>query len=346
MTIIRAGFPNFPRLVLAKSPMTPPGDPKVGGAPVIFSAQATLKVGKSAVLNAQTLQSGFRTGYFIDEIRISMTTEPMIAGLGGNGDNCTGLAGVVRIKFQTGAYVFSADAVPVGLLAPYFGNDYGRHLAGTVGADPTNRSYSTVRWALPKPLYMPAGDVVLANVELATNSLLTTMFGAEDAVKVTVTYVGRIIPQGFGAKVRNVPWLAWWSKDHSTAYADAQTRLRNPFAIPVHVQRFTQRTYRGYYDAIAPEDTYWKEVSSIGQLYNTNDGYETIKIADSRGYAITNKFVPVGDVFDVSRHAWTFGRELTPREQFDMQMTSQGTLVANTSLTTNVGVVGYRSEAP
>lgn len=336
MTTIRPGFPHFPKLILGKSPIHNPRNPKLAGAPVVFSAQTTLTSGKSAVLNAQTLQSGFRTGYFIDEIRVSMFTEPFA---GATNSGITGLSGLVSILFQTGKYYFSTDAVPVGLLAPMFGQDYGRaQVNASVTSD--NRNFAAVRWMLPKPLFMPAGDVVLANVSLATLALL-----GSTGVTVTVTYVGRLVPQGYIAKSREVPWLAWWTKDMATSYADSTTKFRNPFKKPAHVQRFTQRTYIS--KAANPLAQY-NEASALGQIASTADPYETIKINDSRGYAITNKFVAIGDVFDPSRHAWTFGRELSSREQFNMQMTTVniGAIGAGFSYITNIGLVGYRSEAP
>ena len=231
-------FPRFPIKVFGRNPTTTYPKPKVGGAPVVFSAQTTLAPGKAAVLNAQTLQSGFRTSYFIDEIRIAMHTSKISTVSSAQG--ITGLSGLVSILFQTGKYQFSKTAVPVGLLAPLFGQDYGNV---AMGGAANYRSFASVRWMLPKPLFMPAGDVVLATVNLDALALLTTLFSGEPCVTVTVTYVGRLVPQGYIAQQRDVPWLAWWTKNASTAYAEAQTNLRNPFMIPAHVQRFTQRTY-------------------------------------------------------------------------------------------------------
>jgi hypothetical protein len=343
VTIIRPNMARFPRLVLGQSPVTNhPRHPKVGGAPVVFSAQTILAAGKATVLNAQTLQSGFRTAYFIDEIRISMITEEYEGGATDIGGALTGLSGLVSILFQTGSFQFSMDAVPVGLCAPLFGQDFGTVNVG----DGKTRDYSTVRWMLPKPLFMPAGDVVLANVALADNAILTGYFSAEPCVTITVTYVGRLIPQGYEARSRDIPWLAWWTKNTSESYKESSTRLRNPFLVPAHVQRFTQRTYQQFENA-DPTIQHYKEESVTGQkAIDNSTAYETIKISDSRGYSIVPRFYPVGDVFDVSRHAWTFGRELTPREQFDMAMTTVGTdAVAGTDHITNVGLVGYRSEA-
>lgn len=341
-TLVIPTTPQFPIETLAPNTVTVQyANAKLGGAPVVFSAETTLANGKTAVLNAQTLQSGFRTSYFIDEIRISMYTEKFTSATPLPSNLLTGLSGLVSILFQTGKYMFSKEAIPVGIMAPVFGADFGNIPCGNTDQ---YRSFSSVRWMLPKPLFMPAGDVILANVSLATNSILAALFSTTPCVTVTVTYVGRIIPQGFVAQSREVPWLAYWSRNASTLFDSATTRFRNPFTVPAHVQRFTQRTYK--FVSSAPAE--YAEVSAEAQIYDSTTPYQEISITDSRGYFITNKFFPIGDVFDASRHAWTFGRQLSPREQFNMQAKTENLsgMPANTDYITNIGLVGYRSEAP
>lgn len=336
--IFRKAMPGFPSVVLAQNPTTNhPKNKKLGGAPVVFSAQTTLRTGQSAVLNAQTLQSGFRTPYFIDEIRISLLSSQFTTAA-----TLTGLSGLVSVLFQTGSYMFSNDAVPVGLLAPIFGTDYGTVMvSNNGGVGDAVRGSSTVRWMLPKPLFMPAGDVVLANVSLNDSALgiLNTLFTNDPAVRVTITYVGRLVPQGFEVSHRAVPWLAWWTKSLNEEYKTANTRLRNPFVNPAHVQRFTSRTYES---SIAS----YNEVPLAAQA-PTSAAYESIHISDSRGYQITNTRVPIGHVFDTARHAWTFGRELGPREQFNMEMVTENFSGGefDPDYITNVGLVGYRKES-
>lgn len=336
--IIRSAFPAFPLKHLDKNPVTKGGSRpgRSGGAPVVFSAQGSFAPGVNGVLNAQTLQSGFRTPYFIDEIRIGMKTTALDPDTAGYFE---ALTDAFRIRFQTGSHAFSNDFVPVGLMAPYFSSvDYG--WVETEAAAPLMQAYASVRWILPRPLYMPAGDVVLANVELNDRTgLLATLFGTEVAASITVTYVGRVVAQGFVEnEPRCVPWLAWWTKGSDTSFAESQTRLRNPFLVPAHVQRFTSRTY---FNANTPR---YFEVPRLFQFPGALAHHE-VRIDDSRGYAIVSKFAPIGSVFDAARHAWTFGRELTPREQFNMQMRTTGTLPENGTFYTNIGLVGYREES-
>lgn len=352
--IIRPNLPAFPKPVLAKNPVTDAYAKKVvGGAPVAFSAQAELQPGKSVVLNAQTLQSGFRTPYFIDEIRISMYTAPFNTSDQFNTNAFTGLSDVIRVLFQTGSFMFSADPVPVGLMAPIFSPfDYGEAEQEVQALTDANlgRCFSSVRWLLPKPLWMPAGDVVLANVTFNdTDKVFSTVFGTQP-VTVIVTYIGRLVPQGYVSTSRDIPWLAWMSKRATTAWASSQTRFRNPFLVPAHVQRFTSRTYWSEYRAGHPTECRLTEMTQVGQVPSMVVPFQEITLDDSRGYSIVSKYTPIGEVFDATRKVWTFGRELTSREQFNLQMRNGSfggvtpRLPANTDLITNVGVVGYRTE--
>lgn len=354
-TFTRRSFPKPPVKALATNPVTDAyAKAAVGGAPVAFSAQTGLAPNKSAVLNAQTLQSGFRTPYFVDEIRISLSTntyersplDPV---------QLTGLTNAVSVLFQTGDKMFSSDYVPVGLLGPVFSPmDYGEVEVGS-GEQAAFQAYATVRWALPKPLYMPAGDVVLANVALNDpDGVFTTIFGADTpCVNVTVTYVGRLIPAGFVSPTRHVPWVAWFRKRASEKWASSQTRFRNPFLVSAHVQRFISRTYFTQFNQNDPTEEYLVELWQEGQLPSTTVPFQEVLVSDSRGYSIVSKYAPIGEVFDSTRKVWTFGRELTSREQFNMEVRN-GSVdpgipppmpTTNTDYITNIGLIGYREEA-
>jgi hypothetical protein len=75
--------------------------------------------------------------------------------------------------------------------------------------------------------------------------------------------------------------------------------------------------------------------------------YPEVQLFDSLGYAIVPSYTPVNDVFDGMRAAWTFGRTLGPREQFDLQMRKAGGnlgVTGGVDYWTQVGVVGFREE--
>ena len=299
----------------------------MGGAPVAFSAQtlASIEVGTNTPLNVGTLQLGFRSGYWIDEIRMGAWTNQL-----GGVTSLNGVGGVVAFQFQTGTKQFSKNAVPMGLYAPVFSqNDFGD--AQTAGAG-TYVSFSRVRWKLPKPLFMNPGDAIQCNVFNRSTVL------SNKPINASVTYIGRALAQGAQPPIsRQVPWIGWFEKDSNLAYAECTNELQNPFTSRLIVERFTSRTYRS--------TTGETPVSSLmlSQLPNAaGDGYCEVRLEDSLGYAIVPQFAPIGAVFDTSRHAWTFSRTMGPREQFNLSMRNAGTVT--TRFFSQVAMIGYRDE--
>jgi hypothetical protein len=303
----------------------------MGGAPVAFSAQTTAAVapGANTPLNVGTLQLGFRSGYWVDEIRMNAW-----ATGGGLTPSNNGLAAFTSFHFQTGTKAFSKGAVPMGLYAPIFSQfDYGAEQTVSPGG---YISFARTRWKLPKPLFMNPGDAIQCSVFVG-NTFLTNAQNL--SVNASVTYIGRALAQGAKPPVsRQVPWLGWFQKDSDTAFASCTNELQNPFTSRLIVQRFTSRTF------VNAAGTAFGEQQSAAQLQNgANDPYCEMHLDDSLGYQIVPKFHGVGMVFDTSRHAWTFSRTMGPREQFNLQLRNAGGAIVR-KFQTQVGMVGYRDE--
>ncbi len=346
---------NFPKMTRANTGLGP--NPIVGGkgglrggsggAPISFTASAQgLVSGQSIMLDTGTLQSGFRTPYFIDEIRMQIVSDeydqgPDVGMVGTWG----GIGGNLRVQFQTGNRQFSKKPVPMGLYAPVFSpEDFGSLPAGLNGVTPTLRSYCNVRWPLPKPLWMAPGDVIQAVFDYLP---LNQLGAPQPDVTVNVTYVGRTIAPGTAAPdTRQIPWVSFFEKLSDDAYLTTTEEFRNPFTYPMIVQRFTERTY-----SEAPAIGGLEEQLSNGQLpamLDSNNQFISMKLEDSLGYAIVKDFAPVGLVFDTSRHAWTFSRSLGAREQFNLTLRTDdvngAAAVPGPGWHTLVGMVGYRDE--
>ena len=310
-----------------------------GGAPIAFTASAPLASGQSITMDTGTLQSGFRTPYLIDEIRIQVVTAVFAsASLA-----WTGIGGNLRAKFQTGNRQFSKLPVPIGNYAPVFSHlDFGSAASGVNEAGAAvGRGYSYVRWPLPKPLWMAPGDVIQAVFEYLPLGV------AGPDVTINVTYVGRTIAPGTPAPdKRQIPWVSFFKYESNEGYKSTTDEFRNPFTYPMIVQRFTERTFRK--DETASDS---REEMSRGQTpatLNLSSQFVSMRLYDSLGYAIVKEFAPIGLVFDTSRHAWTFSRSLGAREQFDLTLrTDDVNGVATTPVGgwhTMVGMVGYRDE--
>lgn len=297
-----------------------------GGAPVVLSAVIKTPPGggQVQVFDAQTLQPGFRTPYWIDEIRMAMTT---FGGADAFGSN-------IDFRFQAGNLALSKDYVPMLLHAPRFGGD-------GINDSPTNRALTESRWPLPKPLYMGAGDVLLASMR---NRLSVAQNASTPIEAVYLTYVGRLASPGTPPPAsRQVPWLAYTSQlaTANNVYAQVGDTFRNPFNKTLWVQRFTARCLNTMNAAFDDQSEQIDGPSAAGGSI-----WPEVKIYDSMGYAIVPDWTPTNDVFDFDRRAWTFGRTLGPREQFDVQLRSSATgVVTGTGMRTYIGMVGFREEA-
>jgi len=344
-----------PNAELARNPVNAGLRGDFGGAPVVFSASLTdLKPDTSYNAALQTLQPGFRTPYWIDEIRVTAESRINAAEYDSGAVSFTGLAGCIEAKFQTGHFAFSRYPMPVGLYAPRWSRlDSGVAVngSGLASGDSVLRGYATVRWPLPKPLFMPAGDALQCLIQYQGYTPLSAYDGGSgfNIDRVNITYVGRLAAPGTPApQVRHVPWVSWFQKNATTAYAQTNDEFRNPFSDKHwYVQRFTSRSY---YEGnlILPATTLYRfdEIAVPEEAPVAFPSGVQARLIDSLGYSIVPNYTPVNDVFDGTRAAWTFGRTLGPREQFDLQLQSL-TPAANTNRTgyTQVGVVGFREES-
>lgn len=322
----------------------------LGGAPVALFSETTapLTSGVVQVLPIKTLQLGFRAAYLIDEIRMVAYTEAALTSA-----NSRGLAGSIAAKFETGAHAFSGGVdtalngfssgyIPLGAYAPKwdFGilsnseNDvvYG----GVSGGVDIYRSFARVRWPLPKPLWMGPGDVLRCSVQRHP-----TFDAGLPNVNVQVSYIGRVVAPGAPPPaLRQVPWVSYMQKLSSDAVASSNQEFRNPFTRPFMVQRLTYRTFR---QIAAPAS--FTELLDINQTPAlTPSYYESVLLEDSLGYQVTRDYVPVGHVFDMYRHAWTFSRPIGPKEQFNVKFQRSLAPSEGTTFVNYLGMVGYRDE--
>jgi hypothetical protein len=301
-------------------------------------------VGGSVVLDSQALQSGYRTPYWIDEIRMQvyMTNAGALGSI-------QGVSKAVSFQFRTGSYAFSLTPIPMGLYAPiYYGFERTANPDEDLYAqysDNTVRRGCDARWVLPKPLWMEPGDVIQCFVQrdptIASDGSL--------AFSGDVAYVGRACAPGARAPIaRYVPWAAYFSYPFADAsYRQTTTEFRNPFNKPLMIHRLIGKTGDGGADGgnyLLPRLT-----GGVNLQYmlpaSGNDAYTAIRISDSLGYAIVPTFTPVGNVFDTERNTWTFSRPIGPREQLDMQFRREGTDNPVAGYTFDVSMLAYREEA-
>jgi hypothetical protein len=315
-------------------------------APVSYTSEVTgLGAGETLPLPQASLQSGFNTPYFIDEIRFTAYTGTY-TGIDLAGD----ISGMIGFQLSASSYAFSRGGfgqtsfVPMILYAPTYSSAASttngplyESMRQAVSAT-ENRRYVTRRWVLPKPLFMPAGDTILA----AVNRVAAIGTDIPD-ITAQVTVIGRALPPNTPTPAkRQIPFVGYYVHPSTATYSEGNFQLLNPFKSDWNVQRMV----------IATRTTAANGFSTGAGFLESPDGttrYASIKLTDSLGYKITGSsaggFVPIADVASRNNDSvWTFSRPLPPNEQYNAAFQITTGTITNTVFDVLFSMVGYRDE--
>lgn len=306
------------------------------GAPVSFSSHGSgLLPGQNLVMNMTGLQNGYRTPYFIDEIRMQAFIETATTL---NNELIPDAA--VSFQFRVGQHAFSQAPVPMIMHQPMYAAVSGGQ--GSKYAGNLFKVFGNARWILARPLLMMPGDAIQAS---AFRDAVAFAGNGTIPFSVDVAYVGRAMAPGASTpNLRHVPWIASFTHSFTNLWSHTGTEFRNPFLDRrLNVHRFVGRPLSNANTAGAAAGGF-PSFSRFFMLPDpSNTKYASINITDSQGYKITDRYVPVGQVFDTERCTWTFNRPLGPREQYNMQFQTNGSVDA-TSVQFCVAMHGYRDE--
>lgn len=309
----------------AQAPGTGPNPISRVGAPISLTSElngsTAVIAGRSAVFDVQTLQPGLRVPYWIDEVRISIgyLTDP---------GNATSMPAALRFQFNTGNHAVSKRPIPSMLYSQVYG--YDEFVQGNRITATTTRLFYNFRWLLPKPLFMPIGDVLQCLVERDA-----TIAASQVLNSVSLNYLGRACAPGEEPPpVRHVPWVAYYKHPYTSTASQTTDEFRNPTLKPLMIQRLIAR----YTDA----DGQIVDVNSgLGGLPSSTTRYVAATIKDSMGYDVVAQMTPLGAIIDPSRCAWTYNRALEAREQLSMAFQTFGT---TSNYEAYVSMVGSREE--
>ena len=312
-------------------------------APVSYTSQVTgLSAGQSLPFPQVSLQSGFNTPYLIDEIRFTAYTESYTTAAITVGD----LAAIVSYNLHAGPYMFSqggfgqAAYVPMMLYAPTYSGAAQYENVSQLLTATTSRKFTTRRWVLPKPLYMPPGDTIMASVHRTSN-----IGTAIPNITAQITIIGRALPPSTPPPaLRQVPYVGYYVHPSTATYSEANFQLQNPFNSTWNVQRLILGTRNNVQadSGLATGAGFYEDPTGVVR-------YASLKITDSMGYKVTGSsgggFIPLADIAAVQRDsAWTFSRPVPPEEQFNVATQITPGSGTNTAFDVLMSFVGYRDE--
>jgi|CXWL01.1.fsa_nt_gi hypothetical protein len=311
---------------------TPPfTDQYAGGIPILLSSSLDLASGATGIPPLQSLQSPFREAMMIDSVKF------LVRGLLPSASPTTGynFAGMVRTRFKMGRIELSHDFIPVGMYGPAIQDPTAtgtppEATQATFAEDGGGVTYtlSHFRWILPRPLYVPAGSVLVPSIQ----RILDDGFPGT-TLTIDVSYSGRRLAQDPLPKEIDVPYVALFAPPETvpgvaTSASSADINLVNPFLVPLHVQRLMGRIMNR---------------TTSPNLFDQLGGAVQVLMKDSYGQNMVRDFLPWNMVYDVNRRAWTINQVLKPKERYYASITGM-TATATQFSSAFISMIGYRKE--
>lgn len=312
------------------------------GTPISLTASGTIKNGSVGGVNADALVSPYGLPMEIHEIKwmLSAPTNVVI----GAGMGCNLELGDFKI---TNGYV-PINAFCRSILVTPFGGDFVDFSMSTFNGEeiPTVPSFASFVWRLQRPIFVPAGSVLLPKFQ--HQNLIP------DDISIQITYSGVTLPATYRPKKLVLPWVAYWTAD-GVVYNAASVQLSlendlvNPWDEPLHVQRFVGRiNYSGNISSVPPSERFTMGLNATGNgLAEMIGKYFTLQMTHSSGANIIQSPTKFESVFYSSRRAWDINVTIPPKSYFIVQMSKIADAIASGSTAALrfqpiIGMVGFR----
>lgn len=306
---------------------SPPGTFEYpASTPVHLTAYTTLASNSSGGVNAIALKNPNGTPMEVLEIKFQLRTNSA-AALDAN------LGGTVACKLGLGNYPLTNGFVPVW--------SFGRReceLEVSSNATPTFEQAMEYTWRLAKPLYVPAGAVILPTFQHRGV--------VQNDITVRISYSGRSLdPSAPPPAKLALPYVAQWvSKSFAISTTpdsdqSTETDLVNPFSEPLLLQRFVGRC-----------QIFRSDTSSLSEDDLARVSYRlcNLRMIDMFGRPILRNYTPFRMVFDALSRSWEMDNcsVLDPRSYIIAYLRADpagdNNMQAQFSYQTFVSLIGWR----
>lgn len=303
-------------------------------SPFLLQAQINVPAaGEIGLADPTRLENPFQGPMWLDEIRFTLPNSTA-AFIGANWAS-------VYARFYLGNLPLTQGNVPIGL----FGKAIDDSVDRSIGLNTPPYRFT---WRLPKPLFVPARELVRPVLYYAPYSGAT-------AVDVTLCYACRPLPVGTPTpKTLQLPWVAPFVPPMQATGVAAADRidesqpsdLYNPHAEDLHVQRFVGRLMvqnggeengkMGLASA-SPNLEAGLPDAATGTLITAQDSFNNILVRDP---------TPAAHLFDFVDRSWTVNAVL-PSKGFYQFSVDRRWSDYSTGITATFGIamVGWREVA-
>ncbi len=310
-------------------------------SPLILQAQISPPAGGGSFGLADTtrLENPFQAPMWLDEIRFRLPLQSQ-------GTSSSEAWSSISVQLKLGNLQLTQGFVPIGLLGKVLNDSVLVNNPG-VGDTQLENSPSVFTWKLPRPLFIPARELLRPTIYFSPYS------GAPNKT-VTIIYCCRPLPKGTPEpKTLHLPWVTSYvpptlttpnavdTINHSTP-AD----LYNPWDQELRVQRFIGRFMAQGIPAAGAEDDGNMDMASA--LVDLNTGLITsgtfVTAQDSYNNILIRDVTPFTNVFCQVDRSWTVNCILPPKGFYLFTIDRQWNAVSTPAITATVGIsmVGYR----
>ncbi len=300
-----------------------------GSNPIHLIAQTTVQSGGSSGVNQEALRNPLDLPMEILEIKFQIRA-------------VTSLPQTTNTPVLTGASIaaeFALDSIPLtaGFVPLWcFGKSLRVDLAEVQPFEITNgpNFHGHYRWRLSSPLFIAPGQVLTPK--------FAHLGDTPAALKVIVSYSGRTLPKGYQPKkTLTVPYAAYYASKVFNGFNGAdtdtskETDLRNPFDIPIRVERLVGRINS-------------KNTTSLGTVFTDQPDFGadllTTRIYSSAGEPLVPAFSIFQLVFNHTTKTWECPHLMPPRSFYlvELSLAAPVTTNANFQMQAFVSMVGSR----
>lgn len=281
--------------------------------------------GAAAMANGAAIQSKYRGPLLINEMEF-------IAAV--NSSSSTRLIdprASLRVSVQAGRMALTNDFIPMGLLGLSGGlpTSFATQYYGLEDVSPQGTGgaiaagvpeYASTYWRFPKPLFYPPGlgftiryarninDPWIGQLPISIDCVVRGYYMRPDMpypTEIDVPYA-----TGGSFAVMGSSFVT-----EQTARTPNEEQYKNPFPVPLCIQRITARYY---------QNPSWS--SSQVPIWNFTDGANpvnyaaTVKMTKQNGDVLVPNAVPLWEAFDYRRQGWNVATVLQPNEKIDIRM--------------------------
>lgn len=329
-------------------------------SPIVLNANALIGANAGLAISVQNMDqliNPSRTPILVDEIRFHVYRS------NGNSLGAPGIGTVIWARLDLGRLALTAGRfIPIAALCSTL-DTYQECFLSSFNILPgpggnTGRVQEFI-WRLPKPLYLPAAELIVPQFYLDGD-----MYAGVSGLSVAVTYVGRVLPSDAPVPdYVNVPFANAWIDQKRVGAADylgiksIRSDLKNPFAEDLYVQKmlgtfcYITASANGTPPLTMGMSILDPNIFQAGSLEGVCDlvGNDkvTTRIFKSNGFQVAKDATPWAHLFPVTTRTLDMCGVLRRNEWYQLQSDiklSSG-VPAGDSLKLMASLIGYRKVA-